>query len=64
LRAKPDLEAALCQVRGLIDPINTFFNKVLVMAEDEAVRQTRLGLLQRVVMLLKPMADLVTLEGF
>ena len=51
-------------MRGLIDPINTFFNKVLVMAEDEAVRQTRLGLLQRVVMLLKPMADLVTLEGF
>ncbi|NHN56675.1 glycine--tRNA ligase [Calidifontibacter sp. DB0510] len=35
--------------RGLVEPLNTFFDQVLVMAEDPQVRAARLGLLQTVV---------------
>lgn len=48
----------------MIASINTFFDKVLVMAEDEKVRQNRLGLLQRIAALAKGVADLSKLEGF
>jgi len=48
----------------VIPPINRFFDKVLVMAEDETLRANRLGLLQRIVRLAKGTADLSRLEGF
>jgi glycyl-tRNA synthetase len=57
-------EEALQAVEQLVPSINTFFDKVLVMAEDEKVRQNRLGLLQNVVALLSPYADISKLEGF
>jgi glycyl-tRNA synthetase beta subunit len=44
--------------------INGFFDKVLVMVEDEALRNTRLGMLQAVAGVLKPFADISKLEGF
>ncbi|HEU0041788.1 MAG TPA: hypothetical protein VFQ15_05500, partial [Jiangellaceae bacterium] len=34
---------------ALVDPVNGYFDDILVMAEDEAVRRSRLGLLQTVV---------------
>ncbi|WP_127553507.1 glycine--tRNA ligase [Actinoplanes sp. OR16] len=34
--------------RGLVGPLNTFFDEVFVMADDPAVRAARLGLLARV----------------
>ena len=64
LTGQNSLDQALSQLSGLIVPINAFFDKVLVMAEDPQLRQSRLGLLQRVVALLKPYADLSALEGF
>lgn len=48
----------------IIPAINTFFDKVLVMAEDEKVKQNRLGLLQRIVALADGVADFSRLEGF
>jgi glycyl-tRNA synthetase len=48
----------------LVDDINRFFEDVLVMAEDEGLRQSRLGMLQRIAALPKGMADLSKLEGF
>ncbi len=48
----------------LIPPINAFFDKVLVMAEDKAVKENRLGLLQRIAALAQGIADLSKLEGF
>lgn len=48
----------------MVPVINRFFDEVLVMAEDEAVRQNRLGLLQRVAGLSKGIVDLSGLEGF
>lgn len=58
------LNNALTEVQGLVAKINAFFDKVLVMADDLALRQSRLGLLQRIAALLSPFADLSALEGF
>jgi glycyl-tRNA synthetase len=48
----------------MIPTINHFFDIVLVMAEEPAVRQNRLGLLQRIAALADGVADLSKLEGF
>ena len=48
----------------MIPAINHFFDKVLVMAEDEKLKRNRLGLLQRVVKLANGVADFSKLEGF
>ncbi len=48
----------------LIPAINRFFDAVLVMAEEPAVRANRLGLLQQVSALANDVADLSALEGF
>ena len=47
-----------------VPAINRFFEAVLVMAEDPAVRANRLGLLQRVAALAEGTVDLSKLEGF
>lgn len=48
----------------LIDPINSFFDQVLVMAEDEKLKEARLGLLQEIASMLDGIADLSKVEGF
>ncbi len=48
----------------MIPAVDKFFEKVLVMAEDKAVQQNRLGLLQRIVALAQGVADISKLEGF
>lgn len=48
----------------LVGPINTFFDEVLVMVEDEAVRQNRLALLQDIRALTAGYADFSELQGF
>ncbi|MEX1249007.1 MAG: glycine--tRNA ligase subunit beta [Anaerolineales bacterium] len=48
----------------MIPAINTFFDQVLVMAEDENLKRNRLGLLQRVIALAEGVADFSKLEGF
>ncbi|MDD2521967.1 MAG: glycine--tRNA ligase subunit beta [Anaerolineaceae bacterium] len=57
-------ENALVQVEALVQPINAFFDKVLVMVEDQALRESRLGILQRIAGLMEPFADFSKLEGF
>jgi glycyl-tRNA synthetase beta subunit len=47
-----------------IPVINTFFEKVMVMADDARLRKNRLGLLQRISVLATGVADLNQLEGF
>jgi len=47
-----------------IEPINTFFDEVLVMTEDKALRENRLALLQRIARLTKGIVDLTKVEGF
>jgi glycyl-tRNA synthetase beta subunit len=48
----------------MIPAISTFFDEVLVMAEDPALRANRLGLLQGIAGLAKGVADFSKLEGF
>ncbi|MFZ5591636.1 MAG: glycine--tRNA ligase subunit beta [Bacillota bacterium] len=42
----------------LKEPVDSFFDQVMVMVEDEAVRQSRLALLKMVTDLTRPLADL------
>jgi glycyl-tRNA synthetase len=51
-------------VTKLIPSITAFFDKVLVMVEDKAVKENRLGVLQRIATLANGLADLSKLEGF
>ncbi len=51
-------------VDQLIPTINAFFDKVLVMAEEEKVRQNRLALVGQIARLSDGLADLSKLEGF
>lgn len=48
----------------MIPTINLFFDEVLVMTEDEEIRNNRLGLLQRIAALAHGTVDLSKLEGF
>ncbi len=49
---------------NIIPAINRFFEEVMVMAEDNSVRQNRLGLLQKIASLPSNLADLSQMEGF
>jgi glycyl-tRNA synthetase len=51
-------------VLKLIPSINAFFDKVLVMAEDEKIKQNRLALVGQIAGLAGGIADLSKLEGF
>jgi glycyl-tRNA synthetase len=48
----------------VIPAVSSFFEDVLVMAEDRALRENRLGLLQRIARLPQGIIDLSKLEGF
>jgi glycyl-tRNA synthetase beta subunit len=48
----------------LIPSITAFFDKVLVMADDETVKQNRLALVGQIAGLSQGIADLSKLEGF
>jgi glycyl-tRNA synthetase beta chain len=54
---------ALGTLAGLRGPVDTFFEKVLVMDPDESVRDNRLRLLNRAVDLFAGFASLALLEG-
>jgi glycyl-tRNA synthetase beta subunit len=50
--------------KPLMPLINEFFDQVLVMVDDDRVRQNRLGLLQRISALADGVVDMSKLEGF
>ncbi|WP_127474505.1 glycine--tRNA ligase subunit beta [Sulfurivermis fontis] len=54
---------ALCQLAGLRGAVDAFFDQVMVMAEDETVRNNRLALLKRLSDLFLQAADLSRLQG-
>ena len=59
-----DVDAFLKIIVALLPSITSFFEKILVMAEEKEVRENRLGLLQRIAGLANGVADLSKLEGF
>jgi glycyl-tRNA synthetase beta subunit len=52
------------ELHKLQRPINDYFDKVLVNAQDETVRNARLALVQRIAALPARVADLSKLQGF
>ncbi|MFN8380441.1 MAG: glycine--tRNA ligase subunit beta [Anaerolineales bacterium] len=60
----PTVDEFLKVVTKLVPSITAFFDKVLVMVEDKAVKENRLGLLQKIASLANGIADLSKLEGF
>jgi glycyl-tRNA synthetase len=57
-------DAFMNKIEVLLPTITTFFDDVLVMAEDDRIRRNRLGLLQQISNLAHGVADLSFLEGF
>ena len=51
-------------LKDLKDVINTFFDNVLVMCEEEDLRKARLALIQRIASLPDGIVDISLLEGF
>ena len=49
---------------ALVDPIAAYFDKVFVMSEDAAVRQSRLALLRDLAELSHGIIDFAELPGF
>ena len=69
LSQNPDVDEFLTAFLPLIPAITTFFapaseGGVLVMHQNKAIRENRLGLLQRIVTLADGVADFSQLEGF
>lgn len=58
------IEALLDALASLVPYITDFFDKVLVMHEDQSIRQTRQALLQRIWHLADGIVDLTKVEGF
>jgi glycyl-tRNA synthetase len=64
VKAQPDVNTLMQELRELKGVIFTFFEKVLVMHEDESIRGARLGLVQHVAALNEGIVDLSKVEGF
>ena len=62
LFAAGDYQQALTVLAGLRDVVDTFFEKVMVMAEEEALRLNRLTLLSRLRNLFLEVADISVLQ--
>jgi glycyl-tRNA synthetase beta chain len=57
LRRSRQYEPALLEISRLRPAVDAFFDKVMVMVEDEELRAQRLGLLQRLVNEFSSIAD-------
>ncbi|EON92061.1 glycyl-tRNA ligase subunit beta [Marinobacter lipolyticus SM19] len=55
---KGDYAAALTSLASLREPVDTFFDEVMVMAEDEAIRDNRLAMLNQLRNLFLRVADI------
>ena len=59
-----DVDGLMAILRPLAQPIDTFFDQVFVMVEDQAVRENRLALLQRFAALSRGIVDLTKVLGY
>jgi glycyl-tRNA synthetase beta chain len=58
-----DYTTALCKLAALHAPVDAFFDNVMVMADDAALRDNRLALLQALSALFLQVADISLLQG-
>jgi glycyl-tRNA synthetase len=63
-RSTGSIDDLLTAFVPMIPAVNVFFDKVLVMADDKALRENRLALLQRISEMAKGVVNLSKLEGF
>jgi len=63
-RPTGSVDAFMKALVTLVPPITTFFDDVLVMVDDPAIRANRLALLQEVVSLADGVVNLERVEGF
>jgi glycyl-tRNA synthetase beta chain len=63
LTAAGDFAAALKALSGLRDTVDAFFDKVMVMADDEKLRMARLQLLAQIRREFREIADVSKLQG-
>ncbi len=63
LIAEKDYLAALVEIASLRGPVDAFFDRVMVMAEDERVRNNRLALLSGISRLFGAIADFARLSA-
>jgi glycyl-tRNA synthetase len=59
-----DVDHLFTAIRPMIPAISRFFDNVLVMHEDQTLRESRLGLLQDIWGLSQGIVDMTRLEGF
>ncbi len=57
-----DYQQALTQLAGIRESVDNFFDNVMVMADDEAVKQNRLALLSQLSSLFLDIADISVLQ--
>ena len=62
VKAEQGLRGVIAALARLAGPINEFFDGVMVMAEDEELRATRLALLNAIVEMTKSVGDLSKLS--
>jgi glycyl-tRNA synthetase beta chain len=63
LLAKADYAGVLAHLAGMREAVDTFFDEVMVMAEDEAIRNNRLALLKQTRALFLGVADISCLQA-
>lgn len=61
--ARGDYQTALSALSALREPVDAFFDKVMVMAEDESVRNNRLAILAQLRQLFLKIADISLLQS-
>ena len=61
--AQRDFQAALTALAAIKPQVDAFFDGVMVMADDAAVRQNRLNLLNLLAGLMNAVADIAALDG-
>jgi len=61
--AQGDYSAALTELAGLRVAVDAFFDNVMVMADDESVKNNRLALLKQLQGLFIGIADISLLQG-
>jgi glycyl-tRNA synthetase len=64
LTPESDVDRLLTAVRPMIPAINSFFDAVLVMHDEQRLRENRMALLQAIWALSRGIVDVTRLEGF
>jgi glycyl-tRNA synthetase len=64
LATEREVDGIMAALQQLTDPINAFFDKVLVMAEDETLRHNRLALVYAIAAIPDDVVDLSQVMGF